>query len=135
MEDISDLFSPEALRLLEESGINYETVYQPDEAPVDHEPPTVSDQSVLTQSEAREMQGVSQSVQRAPKISRLCLGQSAKSRRKRARFDLNARVKVANVRKKGACLRCRTLKIPVGNTAFNLRLTNDIYIVFWILAL
>ncbi len=46
-------------------------------------------------------------------FSTLQLPNIAQRGRKRAKFDLKTREKVATVRKKGACMRCRILKIPV----------------------
>ena len=40
-------------------------------------------------------------------------------KRKRAKFNEESRQKVADVRKKGACLRCRILKIPVCSHGLN----------------
>lgn len=55
----------------------------------------------------------------------------------RAKFEPKRRQQVANVRKKGACMRCRIKKLPVGAGVcfwpLGLRLTN--MLVFWIIAL
>lgn len=42
MEEINDLFSPEALRLLEATGVGCETTFQSEELPVNDESSTAS---------------------------------------------------------------------------------------------
>lgn len=108
MDDINEFFSPEALRLLEESGIDCGTVFQADEVPVEHKPFTAPAPSGIQMSQIG-----SQCLYQIPGCSTLSFGSSVKPKRKRAKFDIKAREKVATVRKKGACLRCRALKIPV----------------------
>jgi hypothetical protein len=39
----------------------------------------------------------------------------AAGRHKRARFNAERRLRVKSVRKRGACMRCRLLKIPVSD--------------------
>ncbi len=107
MEEINDLFSPEALRLLEGTGVGCETTFQSEEFPVDDESSTAS-----LQPKAQKNQRTSHSLHRIPGCKTLSPREPAKSKRKRAIFD---REKVATVRKKGACLRCRVLKIPVSH--------------------
>lgn len=109
MSDVNDLFSSEVLRLLEESGIDYGTVLWLDP------PAEYIGSSTPTQCEAQFLHPL----QHVPGCSSLSLGDLAKSKRKRAKFGINAREKVAAVRKKGACLRCRALKLPVGLTSFD----------------
>ena len=99
MESISDFFSPEALRLLEGFEADCGTLFQP-ATPQAIQPGTLSPISVLN-------------------YSTLALGVPTKGKRKRAKFDTEARKKVANVRKTGACLRCRILKLPVGTLIFD----------------
>ena len=48
-----------------------------------------------------------------PGTSVLSLSNAAGRNRKRSKFDAKSRRKVAIVRKRGACIRCRILKIPV----------------------
>lgn len=119
MDDVDDLFSAEALRLLEQSAFDYETVSG--ELPVDHELRTA-----LSQCETRVKQINSYPFQRIPGCSTLPLGKAAKAKRKRKKFDSKLCEKVATVRKKGACLRCRILKVPVGILALYLQNTNSL---------
>ena len=108
MDEISEFFSHEALRLLEESGLDYGTVVQtegfPAEFPLSTSPTT---RDVQLQKRPRK------SLQPIPRCSSNSLIDLVKAKRKRAKFSINAREKVAAVRKKGACLRCRALKLPV----------------------
>lgn len=120
MDDVAEFFSPEALRLLEESGIDRETVFQPDKLPVDHTSSTSP-----AQCEAQTNQNPLSSLQGIPGCSTLPLGNLTKPKRKRAKFDIMAHAKVAIVRKKGVCLRCRALKIPVGLQPSWLPFIND----------
>lgn len=120
MDDVAEFFSPEALRLLEESGIDRETVFQPDKLPVDHTSSTGP-----AQCEAQTNQNPLSSLQGILGCSTLPLGNLTKPKRKRAKFDIMAHAKVAIVRKKGACLRCRALKIPVGLQPSWLPFIND----------
>lgn len=50
---------------------------------------------------------------KVPGCSVLSLTDGAKVRRRRSKFDLVRRQQVATIRRLGACLRCRTLKISV----------------------
>ena len=109
MEDINDFFSPEALRLLEETSFGCETTFQSEELPVNDESSTAISQPI-----AQKKQKASHSLHRIPGCTIISPGGPAKSKRKRAILD---RKKVATVRKKGACLRCRVLKIPVSHPA------------------
>ena len=108
MDDISELFSPEALRLLEESGIDDGTVIQPDSSPIEYTPSTAP-----TQCDEQTKKRPPHSLQSIPGCLSISLSDLAKANRKRAKFSIKAREKVAAVRKKGACLRCRALKLPV----------------------
>lgn len=108
MDDFDELFSSEALRLLEGSDIDYGTILQPDELPVEREP-----FATAAPSEPYTNHNDPPSIHPTPGCSTLSFGPIAKPQRKRAKFDIKAREKVAAVRKKGACLRCRALKIPV----------------------
>lgn len=119
MDDVDDLFSAEALRLLEQSAIDYKTVSS--EVPVDHELRTA-----LPQCETRVKQINSYPFQRIPGCSTLPLGKTAKAKRKRKKFDSKLREKVATIRKKGACLRCRILKVPVGIPSLKLQNTDSL---------
>lgn len=130
MDGISDFFSPEALRLLEGSATEHETALQPDELPVHHVHSTA-----LKRYEAPTELGSNQSLQRVPRSSALSLGQVGKRKRKRARLNVEARRKAATVREKGACLRCRVLKIPVSTSASDLKFSLERILVFRILAL
>ena len=120
MDYFDELFSPEALRLLEESGFDCGTVFQLDELQVEHE-------SVVTPAprEAHTNQIDPYSYHPTPGCSTLDFENVAKSKRKRAKFEIKAREKVAAVRKKGACLRCRALKVPVRFSAFAVLSTNS----------
>lgn len=111
MDYFDELFSPEALRLLEESGFDCGTVFQLDELQVEHE-------SVVTPAprEAHTNQIDPYSYHPTPGCSTLDFENVAKSKRKRAKFEIKAREKVAAVRKKGACLRCRALKVPCSGS-------------------
>ena len=108
MDDIGELFSPEALRLLEESGIDYGTVVQPESPPAEYNP-----SSTPTQRDKQRKKRPPHSLQSIPGCSSVSLSDLAEAKRKRAKFSIKAREKVAAVRKKGACLRCRALKLPV----------------------
>ena len=119
MGDINDFFSPEALRLLEESEIDGEEVFQLNDIPIDHNVATAP-----TDLQAQTPQGRPHFPQRVPRRSTVSFGQLAKPKRKRAKFDITAREKVATVREKGACLRCRLLKITVGNSVLDLQSTD-----------
>ncbi len=114
MGDINDFFSPGALRLLEGSEIDGEQVFQPNHIPIDHNVATAP-----TNLPAQTPQERPHFSQRVPRCSTVSLGQLAKPKRKRAKFDTTAREKVATVRETGACLRCRLLKITVGNSALD----------------
>ena len=56
---------------------------------------------------------------------------------KRAKFEPKRRQQVANVRKRGACMRCRIKKLIVSESVcfrpLGLRLTN--ILVFWVIAM
>ena len=99
MESINDFFSSEALELLEGSLVECGTLFQPETSQV------IQQGTLFPQT--------------APTYSTLTLEAPAKGKRKRAKFDTEARKKVANVRKTGACLRCRILKLPVGTLNFD----------------
>lgn len=130
MDGVSDFFSPEALRLLEGPAIEHETASQSDELPVHRVHSTVFKQyEALTELESNKF------LQRVPKRSTLSPDQIGKPTHKRARFDVEARRKVATVREKGACLRCRVLKIPVCTSASDLKLSHERILVFRVLAL
>lgn len=107
MEEINDLFSPEALRLLEATGVGCETTFQSEELPVNDESSTAS-----LQPKVQKKMKTSHSLHCIPGCTTLSPREPTKFKRKRAVFD---REKVAIVRKKGACLRCRVLKIPVSH--------------------
>jgi hypothetical protein len=64
---------------------------------------------------------VSSSTSSASPPSSLVLRSREKVARKRARFNPDQRVKVNAVRKRGACLRCRLMKITVSETHILLR--------------
>lgn len=130
MDGISDFFSPEALRLLEGSTTEHETALQPDEPPVRRVHSTD-----LRQCEAPRELGTNQSLQRVARTSTLSLGQIGRPKRKRARFNLEARRKVATVREKGACLRCRILKVPVSTSTFVMKVSHERILVLGVLAL
>ncbi len=125
MGDINDFFSPEALRLFEESATDGEEVFQLNDIPIDHNVATAP-----TDLQAQTPRERPHFPQRVPRCSTLSLEQFSKPKRKRAKFDITARKKVATVREKGACLRCRLLKITVGNSALNLQSTTYEHIVF-----
>ena len=124
MEKIDDFFSPEALRLLDGPDIDCETLFPPEGLVVDQEPTTT-----LPQHEPRMNGGDNHSNQAFSRPSTDIFGQRANPKRKRAKFDIKAREKVAAVRRKGACLRCRMLKLPVRAPAVDLQLVNDQRIV------
>lgn len=130
MDGNSGFFSPEALRLLEGSSIEHETTLQENELPVHRVHSTV-----LKQYEAPTELGSSQSLKRIPRGSTLSLSQIGKPKRNRARFKVEARRKVATVREKGACLRCRVLKIPVSTSASDLKVSHERILVLRVLAM
>lgn len=108
MDDISEIFSHEALRLLEESGVDYGTEVQADGLAAEY-PPSVA----LTPPNVHMKKRPRQSRQPVPGFSSNSLNNIVQTKRKRAKFAIKAREKVAAVRKKGACLRCRILKLSV----------------------
>ena len=60
----------------------------------------------------------SKSISKVPGCSRFRSATAEASKRKRAKFSQVGRTKVAAVREKGACLRCRMLKIQVDVGTF-----------------
>ncbi len=155
MGDIDDLFSPEALRLLDEfindshltsepsgslleadllaldlpeflngSDLNFE----PSGRSLDAELPLLD---VPNQEDSKREP--SHKTNQITGYSTLEIPGVTVKNRKRAKFDERSRQKVANVRKKGACMRCRTLKIPVSAPrARQINICSDIVEpVFW----
>ena len=85
-----------------------ERILDLDETPIDYRPATVFTQSVAESNDKN-----TDRLQRFPGLSTFSTGFLEKPKRKRAKFDTQSREKVAKIRKIGACLRCRVLKIPV----------------------
>ena len=119
MDNCDDLFSPEALRLLEEFFDSNNLLIEPNESSLEVEQPELLiDLPWQTQSKPKHPK--SQSV--IPGTSTIDFPILTGRKRKRAKFDEKARQKVAAVRKKGSCMRCRILKLPV-RTSFKLVLS------------
>lgn len=106
MDDLGDFFSPQALRQLGESCNQSDPTSQLEE-------PLRAGGGFHHHSgpEAFPKRKVSGHVLSTQGYSILDF---TKQRRKRAKYDNVGRAKVASVREKGACMRCRLLKIPVS---------------------
>ena len=104
-----DLFSPAALRLLNEFCNDSGQTFEENGLPLDqnHVGPDLASHAPRKRHKAHMAPHV-------PGCSKLVFSEVASQNRKRARFDQRGREKVALVRKKGACMRCRILKIPVS---------------------
>lgn len=108
MGDLDEFFSPEALRLLDGFSHAHSPILQPidrlggDEG-VNSDPRFTKTTNQKSDSHACDI----------PRDMTLDFT-DRKYKRKRATFDDAGRAKVAGVRKKGACMRCRLLKIPVS---------------------
>lgn len=109
MDDTDDFVFPETLRLLNEFCKNSGPAFQPNDL-------SLLDQAhgaappCETQTKGKDRNSSLNSAG----CSTLNIGNVTELKRKRAKFDESRRKKVANVRKKGACMRCRLLKISVS---------------------
>lgn len=106
MSDLDSFFSPETLRLLDEFSDHQGPVLQSndqlgDDGGIDSDPASIKTTNQKINSHACDKPGY------------MTL-EFTDRKRKRAKFDDAGRSKVAGVRKKGACMRCRLLKIPVS---------------------
>ena len=130
MSGFDDLFSPEALRILDEFCNGNRISFEPDETSLnakqtgyglltldtrDSNSPHTQQTFLPSKScfSGRVMQDRKRKIQEVPGSSTLAFSNFPENKRKRAKFDPKGRRKVAAVRKKGACMRCRILKIPV----------------------
>ena len=110
MDEFSEFLSPEGLRLLGEASIDNEYDSQPYSISADQDRSTHP-----AQCEVQMDQSKTKASQCTTRCSKISLGQPVNTKRKRSKFDEQTRKKVATIRKKGACLRCRALKLPVGS--------------------
>lgn len=107
MDNIDNLFSSEALRLLEDYG------YSPDASGRPQERDDASFQEPTHQPSPKRKRRVAP--QTIPGCLTLSLADTTSRKPKRAKFESKRKDEVANVRKVGACFRCKQLKISVSN--------------------
>jgi hypothetical protein len=112
MDTVDELFSADALRLLEDYAQVLSPSGQPQGFIVGHE---ASSHAESNHQQSRKRKGI-------PGCSTLSLSSTATPKSKRAKFEPKRKNEVANVRKVGACFRCRQLKISVSEP----------FHVFWI---
>ena len=126
MNDHDDLFSPEALRLLDESCDGSRLIIEPNGFSLDEQQPAID-----RNRRARRSRNGRHWDAHIPGQSIIELPFCSRRNRRRAKFDKESRKKVAIVRKKGACMRCRILKIPVSyQTSVALTRADSIAVVF-----
>ncbi|KAL2038935.1 hypothetical protein N7G274_008275 [Stereocaulon virgatum] len=106
MDTVDELFSADALRLLEDYAQVLSPPGQPQGFIVGH---VASSHAESNHHQTRKRTGI-------PGCSTLSLSSTATSKSKRAKFEPKRKREVANVRKIGACFRCRLLKISCSGT-------------------
>lgn len=107
MDSIDELFSPEALRLLDEFCNAPQPTFEPDEL-------LPADEALVTTTACQSQPKRKNATNDIPGCFTLQLANPSEPTRKRAKFEDQGRKKVAKVRRRGACMRCRVLKIPVS---------------------
>ena len=120
MDPFEEFLSPEALRLLLDSDDFATTADQPlvfksDQSLSLTTPPT-SAADIPSPEESKSIRKRSASSANIPGCSTLVLDRAGSAKPKRAKFSAEGRAKVASVRKKGACMRCRQNKISVSES-------------------
>ena len=111
MDNIDDLFSSEALRLLEDYGYAPDASSRPQELSLGDD---ASFQEPTHQPSPKRKRRVAP--QAIPGCLTLSLADTATPKPKRAKFESKRKDEVASVRKIGACFRCKQLKISVSST-------------------
>ena len=109
MHDDEEFFSPQALRLLEADNENH--------LPASQDPLCLftDDSSVMPRHQQQPPPSKSSTTARdLPGTSTFSLASGVEPKRKRAKFEPERRIQVAHIRKRGACLRCRLMKIAVS---------------------
>jgi len=108
MGDLDSFFSPETLRILDGICNHHDPLLQPNDDLGGDEGVTSDPRSTKTTNQRCYSHACD-----IPGYMTLDFT-DRKGKRKRANFDDASGAKVAGVRKKGACMRCRLLKIPVS---------------------
>ena len=109
MDNDEEFFSPQALRLLAADS-DADLLALGDSHCL-----FADDSSVMQPQRPQETTSKTRSVARGlPGTSTFCVASNAEPKPKRVKFEPERRIEVARIRKRGACLRCRVLKIAVS---------------------
>ena len=120
---LTEFFSPEALRMLEECATSSGLAGQPscfgsdipNRSPYQEIEPNAENQNISTPiCDPIKKRKPATSQESLPGLYTFSMRSTVKTKRQRTTFDLQRRKEVARVRQRGACLRCQSLKISVG---------------------
>ena len=118
MDPLEEFLSPEALRLLLDSDDFATTVNEPSVTTADQSlsiiTPLAAEVDIPISAESKPTRKRLASDANITGCSTLVLDKAGSAKPKRAKFNAEGRAKVANVRKKGACMKCHRNKIPVS---------------------
>ena len=109
MHDDEEFFSPQALRLLEaDSGTDLPASEDSRSLFADHS-------SVMQHQQQQKPSSQPNGTKRGlPGTSTFRVASDVEPKPKRAKFELERRMEVAHIRKRGACFRCRIMKLAVS---------------------
>ena len=118
MDPLEEFLSPEALRLLLDSDDFATTVNEPSVTTADQSlsiiTPLAAGVNIPISAESKPTRKRLAPDANITGCSTLVLDKAGSAKPKRAKFNAEGRAKVANVRKKGACMKCHRNKIPVS---------------------